>query len=194
MQNTRNVIGLVVAGVCLGWAGPKLISAVTSNAVVIEQNAQMISHKPQVSHNQTGDMTAGLALASSKPVLPEDQAVADVSDLSMAQQAAISLLETSAREVNQTGAAKETQDLRFDHLAVKGLTVRHFYTVNYNYTALDRTAFMDAQTATIRQALCANAGLRDLIQELGLTYSYNYLSQDDRLLGNITVEPQGCTG
>ncbi|WP_420863456.1 hypothetical protein [Algirhabdus cladophorae] len=194
MQNIKTMTGLVALGVIVGWAGPKLVSAISSDAVVIEQSLMAQKTAPEVTHNQTPDLTSGLALTAPKPVLPEDQAAADRALLTPEQTAAIEMLESSARALNQTGETQETQDLRFDHLAVDGLNVRHFYTVNYPYTALDRAAFIESQEVTINQALCGNAGLRGLIRELGLTYSYNYLSQDDRLLGNVTLDPAGCTG
>jgi len=200
-MSSKQILGLLAVGVVVGWAVPKAFGTFTSDAIVIDSTAQNAlatddTSQPQVSLSRGDDLTSGLSLATgpSEPILSDDQAEADVVALTEQQQALIKMLEQSSRQMNANGDTQADQDVVFDHLAVTDQTVRHYYTVDYPYAAIDNQAFMQAQSASISSALCGNAALRDLIGSLGLTYSYTYLSRDARMMGQFVVTPTSCAG
>jgi hypothetical protein len=194
MSNLKQIFGLLAVGVVVGWGLPKFISVFSSDKIVINSGIDTALQEPQVTSTKTDDLTAGLALTAkqSAPIIPDDQIDAQQTILNETQLAVIAMLERSSRELNTQDGQNRDTDVHFNHLAVIDQTVRHYYTVHYSYAAIDTAAFMDAQSGAIQTALCGNADLRELIVNLGLTYSYTYLSKDQRKMGEFVITPKSC--
>jgi len=191
----RQVVGVTACIVTIGWAGSKVVGIFTGDTVFI-QNTAVMSTSSQVTHNDTGDLTSGLQNAATQSPLSivEDDVAGPLSHLTPEQLSVVTLLETSSRQMNEQTQTNRNQELYFNHLAVKGLTVRHYYTVVYPYDAVNKAAFMETQSSAITNALCGNRDLRAMIQTLGLSYSYTYVAADQRQVGEFVLTPQSCTG
>lgn len=110
------------------------------------------------------------------------------------QQQIVAFFERTAREMNEAGGQRLNRVLEFDHLAINGLDVRYYYTVRKNYADLNPAVVLAEQRAYISQTVCNDPAVRQLIASYGFRYSYSYLSQENRLIGRLNANLDGCAG
>lgn len=104
----------------------------------------------------------------------------------------IAFFENTAREMNQTGREKSSDQVQFNNMAVDQLRVLYYYTVPARYDQLDHEAIMSAQADLVTDTLCQGEAIRTLMTDYGFKYSYTYVSSDLRKIGTVQADASSC--
>ena len=113
-------------------------------------------------------------------------------ELSIEQQEIVKFFERTARQMNQQDKMASNGHIQFSNMAVRGLNVRYFYRVPQDYVEVNSTALLNSQQAKVRRTLCENTAIRTLLSDYDFAYTYTYVSEDSRQLGQISADARIC--
>lgn len=123
----------------------------------------------------------------------EDAASAEpIVELTPEQEQVIAMFRATARRQNETKADGGDGTLQLNNMAVVGLNVRYYYTVGQPYRSLQTEALLNHQREQVAETVCGSPEIKILMEDYGFDYTYAYLSQDRRLIGQIDVGIETC--
>lgn len=91
----------------------------------------------------------------------------------------------NARQSNEGNRDTVVDGMVLDHIAVRGLKINYYYTIQRPFALIDVDDITQQKTAAIKSSLCGNETVRLLETEYGIFYEYNFLSSDNRLVAHI---------
>lgn len=115
------------------------------------------------------------------------------SELTPEQMEIIQFFERTAREMNQQDKMAANGHIQFSNMAVRGLNVRYFYRVPEAFSDVNSPELLNSQLAKVRRTLCENTAIRTLLSDYGFGYTYTYISNDSRQLGQISADARTCS-
>jgi hypothetical protein len=123
----------------------------------------------------------------------EDAASAEaIVVLTPEQEQVIEMFRATARRKNENKGQSDDGSMMLNNMAVVGLNVRYYYTIPMAYRELQPELLLDQQRAQVAQTVCASPEIMILMEDYGFDYTYAYLSQDRRLIGQIDASLETC--
>lgn len=125
-------------------------------------------------------------------VAVSQQGLGATDELSAEQKEIVKFFERTARQMNQQDKMAANGHIQFSNMAVRGLNVRYFYRVPQNFDEVNSAALLQSQQSKVRRTLCDNTAIRTLLSDFGFAYTYTYVSDDSRQLGQISADARVC--
>lgn len=113
-------------------------------------------------------------------------------ELTPEQEEIVTFFERTARQMNQQDKTASNGHIQFSNMAVRGLNVRYFYRVPQDYGDVKTAALLNSQQGIVRRTLCDNTAIRTLLSDYGFAYTYTYVSDDSRQIGQISADASVC--
>lgn len=118
------------------------------------------------------------SIQSQDPLTPEQQEV-------------VAFFEKVARDRNAAGGTTG-QAVNFDNLTIDRLNVKYYYSTAARYNDLDVPALLDEQKQLVQANICNQESIRTLITEYELEYTYRFISNDFRFIGEVAGDVSAC--
>ena len=202
MMSTGALLALGIVFVLdkLSGPDPDVPQVVTLQAPVRQQPqiANALRPAPQAAPEQTvtsADMNLlgqNTAAQIGQIVAMSQQGLDGNSELTPEKMEIIQFFERTAREMNQQDKMAANGHIQFRKMAVRGLNVRYFYRVPEAFSDVNSPELFNSQLAKVRRTLCENTAIRTLLSDYGFGYTYTYISNDSRQLGQISADARTC--
>ncbi|MBT0956612.1 hypothetical protein IV417_04380 [Alphaproteobacteria bacterium KMM 3653] len=193
---------ILTLGLALGWAGNMMFQGggsapteaeVTSTASqparaalvapVVEEPVEEVAIAPEVK-----DLPAEPKAEEPEVASAEE---AETPEYTPIQRKLVEAIKRNAEASQGAEASSVADGITLDYMAVEGLTVNYFYTIDRPFAVINHVSIREEKTAQIQASLCANPGVKTIYQH-GLRYAYHFFSSDDKMVIRIDGDVDAC--
>ncbi|MEJ6398839.1 hypothetical protein [Yoonia sp. 208BN28-4] len=120
-----------------------------------------------------------------------DDSIDSQEPLTPEQQEVVAFFEKIARDRNAQGGTQDAT-INFDNLTIERLNVKYYYSTAADYRDVDVPGLMAEQRQLVQSNICNQTSIRTLIAEYDLEYTYRFLSNDFRYIGEVVGDVAAC--
>lgn len=112
--------------------------------------------------------------------------------LTAEQEEIIAFFRRTARDLNSVSEGYSGEYVAFNDMSINRLEIRHFYTVRQSLGEVPVDVLLASQADLVQANICEEPMMRTLMDEHGFRFTYSYISQDNRFIGNVRGDTQSC--